>query len=191
MVKNHIKIIMALLEQGNESISIYRLSKLVKLDYKNVYTSVMDLEKKGLLDINSFGNSKQIKLKRIVHPYIFEAEFERRKNLFRNKDFLVISNTLASLNFLFIVLLFGSYAKRESRKGSDIDLLIICDKNKEAEINNKLDLFPLKIHASFVDFGEFISMAKLKEFNVVNEAIKNNFILVGIEDYYRLLENVG
>jgi len=153
MVKNHIKIIMALLEQGNESISIYRLSKLVKLDYKNVYTSVMDLEKKGLLDINSFGNSKQIKLKRIVHPYIFEAEFERRKNLFRNKDFLVISNTLASLNFLFIVLLFGSYAKRESRKGSDIDLLIICDKNKEAEINNKLDLFPLQIHASFVDFG--------------------------------------
>jgi hypothetical protein len=33
-------------------------------------------------------------------------------------------------------------------------------------------------------------MLKTKEFSVVSEAIKNNIILVGIEDYYRLMENV-
>ena len=33
-------------------------------------------------------------------------------------------------------------------------------------------------------------MAKSREFTVVSEAIKRNILLVGIEDYYRLMENV-
>jgi len=32
-------------------------------------------------------------------------------------------------------------------------------------------------------------MAKSKEFTVVSEAIKNNIIFIGIEEYYRLLSN--
>jgi hypothetical protein len=33
-------------------------------------------------------------------------------------------------------------------------------------------------------------MERSKDFSVVSEAIKRNIILVGIEDYYRLMENV-
>jgi hypothetical protein len=32
-------------------------------------------------------------------------------------------------------------------------------------------------------------MAKSKEFSVVSEVIKKNIILIGIEEYYRLLGN--
>ncbi len=34
-------------------------------------------------------------------------------------------------------------------------------------------------------------MAKSREFTVVSEAIKHNFILLGTEEYYRLLKNAG
>ena len=50
---------------------------------------------------------------------------------------------------------------------------------------------PEKIHLTNVNYGNFINMAKSKEFTVVSEAIKNNIILNGIEEYYRLLKNVG
>ncbi|MBM4241617.1 MAG: nucleotidyltransferase, partial [Euryarchaeota archaeon] len=48
----------------------------------------------------------------------------------------------------------------------------------------------LEIHLTFFTYEEFLSMAQSREFSVVLEAIKNNIILVGIEDYYRLMENV-
>ena len=48
-----------------------------------------------------------------------------------------------------------------------------------------------KIHLTAVTYKDFIYMAKSKEFTVVSEAIKNNIILVGIEEYYRLLKNAG
>lgn len=34
-------------------------------------------------------------------------------------------------------------------------------------------------------------MAKSRELTVVSEAMKKNIILIGIEDYYRVLENAG
>ncbi|NYB26097.1 MAG: hypothetical protein HVN34_02000 [Methanobacteriaceae archaeon] len=51
-------------------------------------------------------------------------------------------------------------------------------------------IIPLNIHYTFFTYEEFLSMAQSYEFSVVREAIKNNIILVGIEDYYRLMENV-
>jgi hypothetical protein len=34
-------------------------------------------------------------------------------------------------------------------------------------------------------------MSKSREFTVVSEALRNNIILIGIEEYYRLLSNAG
>lgn len=72
-------------------------------------------------------------------------------------------------------------------KNSDIDLLIIT--NYQKEIDEELNILPLNIHATYITIKEFLMMSKSKEFSVVNEALKKNIILVGIETYYRLLKN--
>jgi len=48
---------------------------------------------------------------------------------------------------------------------------------------------PDKIHLTTVSYNDFINMSKSKGFSVVSEAVKNNIILLGIEEYYRLLSN--
>lgn len=190
MVKNHSKIIKVLLERQEEELNICKISKYSKIDYKNTYNIIKDLEKKGLVTVKSFGRTKRVMVNKEIHPLIFEAEYDRRQDLFkRNKDFFVIYRRLSELNFPFIVLLFGSYAKGRATKHSDIDLLIICEKKRERQIREVLDLFPLRIHPTFTNFEDFMLMLKTKEFNVVSEAVKNNIILVGIEDYYRLIKN--
>lgn len=191
MAKKYTQIISVLLEKQGEDINISRIAKYSGIDYKNTYMSIKDLEKQGILTLSSFGKTIKVILNKKVHPLIFEAEFERRKNLLKNKDFLVITNRLSELNFPFITLLFGSHAKGKAIKHSDIDLLVVCEEKKESIIQEIFDLFPLKIHPTFTTFEDFIKMLKTKEFNVVLEAVKNNIILIGIEDYYRLLENVG
>ena len=190
MAKNHSKIVRVMLEKQEEELNIAKISKYSKIDYKNVYNIIKDLEKESLVDIKPFGKTKRVTLNKKVHPLIFEAEYERRTALFKkNKDFLVIYRKLSELNFSFIVLLFGSHAKGKATKYSDIDLLIVCEEKRESYIQEIFDLFPLKIHSTFTNFEDFMKMLKTKEFSVVSEAVKNNIILIGIEDYYRLIEN--
>ncbi len=187
--KNKIEIIKVLIENQEEELNIAKIAKYSEIDYKNTYLIVKNLEKEKLVSLKSFGKNKKVVLNKKVHPLILEAEFERRKKLFKNKNFLIIAKNLSSLNFPFIALLFGSYARGTVQKGSDIDLLIICEKNRKEKIRETIDLFPLDIHLNIFSFEDFMKMLKTKEFNVTLEAVKNNVILVGIEDYYRLIEN--
>ena len=190
MVKNHSKIIRTLLEKQEEELNIARIAKYSKIDYKNTYNIIGNLEKKGVLSVKPFGKTKKITLNKTAHPLILEAEYERRQDLFeKSKDFKVLYNKLSRLNFPFIVLLFGSNAKGKATEHSDIDLLIVCDEERERQIQEVLDMFPLRIHPTFIRFEDFMAMLKTKEFNVVSEAVRSNIILVGMEDYYRMLEN--
>ncbi len=142
-----------------------------------------------MIKVTKIGNSKICELTYNFNSQVYEAEFSRRIDLFKNKDFLVIYKRLAELNFLFIALLFGSHPKGKANKYSDIDILTIG--GNEEEIKATLSLLPDKIHLTTISLKDFINMAKSKEFTVVSETIKNNIILFGIEDYYRLLKNAG
>jgi len=60
----------------------------------------------------------------------------------------------------------------------------------EKEIQAAISLLPDKIHLTTVTYENFIHMAKSKEFTVVSEVLEGNIIIIGIEEYYRLLLNV-
>lgn len=191
MVNNKLDIVIALIEKPNERITINRLSQELDMDYKNLYNIVKNFERANLIFLEKNGNAYNCILNKKVHPIIFEAEFKRRNNFLKEKSFKVLNNKLSKLNFPFIALVFGSYAKGTETKNSDIDLMVICENSRNKEIQRTISLFPQDIHLITLTSEEFHSMANSKEFNVVTEAISNNIILIGIEDYYRMLENVG
>ena len=184
-----IRILKLLLSNKEEIFTIKKIADRTNINYRIVYEKIKSLEKEGLIQVTRIGNTKVCRTTNKFNDKIFKAEYERREDLFKNKNFLVLYKRLAELQFPFIVLLFGSYAKGKQTKHSDINLLIISEEKREKQIQEILDLFPLKIHPTFINFGEFMLMLKTKEFNVVSEAVKNNIILIGIEDYYRLIEN--
>src|SRR3990167_3610360 len=85
-------IIRYLIENKNEELNILKISKELKMDYKNVYSIVKRLEKESLVKLESFGHSSRIKLISQVHPLIFEAEYARRNELLKNKNLAVMLN---------------------------------------------------------------------------------------------------
>jgi hypothetical protein len=189
MRNNVVDVIVALMETQEDKVSISQLSKKLKIDYKNTYNIVKRLEKDNLIILNKFGNAYDCILNKKMHPLIFEAEYRRREELFKDKNLLVLYNKLNSIIFPFTALIFGSYSKRSANQYSDIDLMLIYNKNSDFDIERTISLLPLDIHIVTFSFEEFFKMAKSKDFNVVEEAIKNNIIFIGIEDYYRLIEN--
>jgi predicted nucleotidyltransferase len=185
-----IKILKLLLNNKEEIFTIKKIAERTEINYRIAYEKIKLLEKEALVRVTKTGNTKVCKFTNKFNDKVFKAEYERRQELFRkNKDFKVLYRRLFELQFPFIALLFGSHTKGKATKHSDIDLLIICEEKREHQIQEIFDLFPLKIHPSFTRFGDFIKMLKTKEFSVVTEAVKNNIILIGIEDYYRLIEN--
>ena len=120
---------------------------------------------------------------------IYEAEDDRKAEILKNKNLNQLYKEIMSKvkTGSFILLLFGSYAKKTQTKTSDIDLLFISNEhNFENKISDILSLLPLKTHALTFTEEEFVRMKDSKKSNVIHEAIESNIILYGTEAYYRL-----
>lgn len=176
-----------------EALNIHQISQNINMDYKNTYTIVKRLQKKGLLLLKTFGKAHQVLLQPTPHPLIYEAEYVRKQDSLKNKNLHVLLNFfLRGLqNKFYILLLFGSYAKGKQTKHSDIDLMFIVPdtdaEDFEKNISNITALIPLKLHTHIFPQKEFLAMKNSKELTVGSEAIKNNIILHGIELYYELI----
>lgn len=191
MKDNKQEIIIKLIEQGESYPTINKIAQITGIRYPNVYNIVKKLENEKLLDLEKIGNAYRCILRNKPNSLIFSAEMMRRDQLTENSDFKVLHQKLNSLPFPLIALLFGSHATGTASKASDIDLMVIAEANREKEIERTISILPLDIHLIFFTYEEFISMIKSKEFSVVLEATRNNVILVGIEDYYRVMGIVG
>ncbi len=189
MANETIEILKVLMGNKEVTYSIRKIALLRKINYKSAYNAVKALQKEGIIELKKVGNTVVCSFNDKFNEFVFKAEYLRREDLFRKKDFLLIYDHLAELKFPFIALLFGSHIKGTATKHSDIDLLIISSDEEAKKVDERLNLLPYNIHLTPVTYESFIRMAKSKEFTVVSEAIKKNIILLGIEDYYRLLKN--
>lgn len=186
-------IIRYLIENKNEELNILKISKELRMDYKNVYSIVKRLEKELLVKLESFGQSSRVKLISQVHPLIFEAEYNRRKELLKDKNLAVMLNDFknALKSKCYMLLIFGSYAKKTQTKNSDIDLMFIVPDGKEElfekDVHRAARSLPLPIHYLIFSEKQFLDMNNAKESNVGQEALKNNIILYGIETYYEMI----
>ncbi len=186
-------IIRYLIENKNEELNILKISKELRMDYKNVYSIVKRLEKELLVKLESFGQSSRVKLISQVHPLIFEAEYNRRKELLKDKNLAVMLNDFknALKSKCYMLLIFGSYAKKTQTKNSDIDLMFIVPDGKEElfekDVHRAARSLPLPIHYLVFSEKQFLDMNNAKESNVGQEALKNNIILYGIETYYEMI----
>lgn len=184
---NNIKILQFFLENKEEQFSINQIAKALNLNYRIAHTQIKKLEKEKIIQAKIAGKSFQCSLTNNFNEKIYLAEYQRREELLKNKDFKQIIERYSKAKQNYILLLFGSYAKKTSTKHSDIDLLAITENPKEIE--DITNLIPKPIHLTTVTYQAFLNMKNSKETTVGNEAIKNNIIFIGIEEYYRLLKN--
>ncbi len=180
-------ILKLLIEHQEQRPSIRKIAKIRKINYKSAYQALQKLHQEKIIDIIKYGNTSLCQFNLHFNSSVYTIEYSRREDLFKNKNFKVIHDRLSNTPSQFILLLFGSYAKKTQTSHSDIDLLLIT--NSPQEIESKLNLLPLNIHLTSITYNNFTTMLKSKEFSVVSEAIKKNIILFGIEDYYRLINH--
>lgn len=189
--KHNVKILQFLLSNKKKDFTIREIAKETSMDYKAAYITLQELIEDGTVYAKKAGQSTLCSINtKTFNTIIFKAEDARKKELLKNKNIASLYSYFKDIKIpFFILLVFGSYAKKQERRKSDIDLLLITDREAiKKEIHEKIKLIPLDIH--LIDFSakEFLSMLKTTEFTVGKEAFYNNIILFGIEDYYRLIQ---
>ncbi len=181
---NNINILVFLLKNKEEEFTISQIAKALDINYRIAHEQTKLLEKEGLIRTKRAGKALLCSLTGEFNEKIYLAEYQRREEFLKNKDFKTIHKRFSEAKQNYILLLFGSHSKNQATKQSDIDLLAITENEKELkEINEQI---PKNIHLTTVNYKTFIEMIKTREINVGNETIKNNIILLGIEEYYRL-----
>jgi len=188
-IKPKEKILKYLIE-NKKPVSIMNISKKARMDYKNTYNIIKQLEGKKIIIKKSIGNIKPIQINLRPNPDIYSIEKKRTQVFLRkNPKLKIIKKYTEEVNYPFmIVLIFGSYVKNMKTKNSDIDLCIISDnKEKTKELTNNLDILSLKLEIHEFSTEEFVSMIEKNTNNLGNEIVKNNLIIQGIENYYSLI----
>ena len=188
-MKTKLKIVKLFIED-NKPKTIREIAKQINADYRITHTATQRLIEQNILKTQTVGKSTLCELNPAYYGFeIYEAENERKDKILKNKNIrqLYKEIMLKVETSLFILVLFGSYAKGKQTKSSDIDLLFISnEKNFENKVTDILSLLPIKTHQVVFTEEEFVRMKDSKKSNVVQEAIENNIILYGIETYYRL-----
>jgi len=182
------KIINQLIENKGREFSIREISKILKTDYKNTYDAISKIRES--ISVVKRSNASFIRFSPLLTNDVYETEKIRREKILENKSVKLVFDDLHKAdNPFFAAVLFGSYAKGEQTKNSDIDICIIHDNEENyKKIHSILSIHPfVEIHE--FSYKEFVLMLKDKSFNVGHEIVKDGIILSGIENYYKMIRH--
>jgi len=153
------------------------LKKLVK-------ANILKEKKIGNIIIYSIGNNTQAMN---ITGFVAEYKANTAKHMPKTQK---ITNKIKTPYYSFIIT--GSYAKNKQNKDSDLDIVIICDDERDpktilAEIKLESELSIPQIHPYVFTKSQFYEMLTNKEENYGKETARNNLIITGAKQYYHIL----
>ncbi len=194
-----LQIILQLLHETKQPMTIRGIARTIKKSYPLIHQAVQKLKKKKIINILPAPPAHIISIRKDApKDSIIIAEIQQ-KELFLQKyswmHLFIEDVTNYTNSAQYILLVFGSYAKRTNTKNSDIDILFIVPEQKHIQIlsSSVLQAYtPVQKHSLIITEKDFTMMIQNSEtFNVGNEARKDHIILIGTERYYQLLTKRG
>jgi predicted nucleotidyltransferase/predicted transcriptional regulator len=185
--------------------------KIINLFYKDKYLNIhlRDIARKTNLNENSASRFlKQLEEQQILtskkQGNLKNYSIEKNKNVFVLFSFFDIKkyNKLPSIrknavNYFFenlkekpiLVVLFGSTAKENFTKNSDLDLLLVVNKKiKTNDAENYVESQTgININCFQVSFNDFIKEIKIKQDKVIQSAVKSGYPLINHIYYYEVV----
>lgn len=178
--RNNIYELLSLFLKNYETrIYLRQISKLSKIPLKTTQNILAELEKSKILNSKTEGKNKYFSLNLeniLTKLYLLQTEINRTKSFI--ETYPQFKLFIKSLNNNTPTILFGSLAKFKANKDSDVDLLIISE--KEQKILE--DFMPNKMH--IINFSEKSFAKGIKKKNALLKEIEENHIILSNHSYY-------
>lgn len=182
------------LEKNHKGIHLRELSRLVNSGLPNIKRFLEILEKERVVRKEKEANLVKFKLRKSERTiaYLKQINTERFLALL-GKVQIAITDFMNEIEIKpLIALIFGSYAKGNYTKDSDIDVLLVFQKvENEKSIENIARKISMrtntKISPIYIEYKNFEKNFLNKKHDFSKEIRQDVIILLGIENYYNLL----
>jgi predicted nucleotidyltransferase len=167
------------------------LSDMTGISQRKVSDDLMLLEKNKILKSSKAGNIKYYSLNfdnPIVKKLIIITEEYKAINFIASKFLFNKLMKIITEKTNETVLIFGSYARGDFNKNSDLDILFFSKKDLE-NIEKEIKVLPMKINPILINKRSFESGLKQKK-NFMLEVFNNHIILNGSSDIVNLFWRV-
>ena len=167
------EIVKNLLKEENHA---RKIAKNLGTNHMMINRKLAELSKENIVDFEQKGKNKVYFLKRSLEAEmakILMEEYFLIKILEKYPKLRKVVEKIRKEKRIKLAILFGSYAKKNADKNSDIDIFI---ESKDASIKKDLMKFDSRIN---VKLGKYD-----KNNNLIKEIDKNHIILKGFEEYY-------
>lgn len=191
------KILGNLLRQPLKSKSLHQIALDTKLTYVTVHKIIPILLKRKIIKLEKKGKANLITIdfENARLDDLSSAILQEKSKLMKKypQIAILIKDIEEALSGkLYILLLFGSYAKEKEKKDSDVDLIFIVSNRTDIEdykekINKALKLSTLKKDFNLFTTNDFIDMLNQK-YTVGREAFEQGIVLFGTEPYYSMVK---
>ncbi len=191
------KILGNLLRQPLKSKSLHQIALDTALTYVTVHKIIPILLKRKLIKLEKKGKANLISIdfeNSRIEDLSSAILHEKAKLMKKYPQIAILIRDIGEelAGKLYILLFFGSYAKENPRKDSDVDLLFIIQERKDIEaykekINKALKLSTLKKDFNIVTTNDFIDMLNQK-YSVGRGAFEQGIVLFGTEPYYVMVK---
>jgi predicted nucleotidyltransferase/predicted transcriptional regulator len=191
-----LKIVSALFV-NKKGMTIKDIATYTQTDYKNVYDAVYDLFEQGILKKEKIGNYNICTLNYAhedIVEYLKEYNFYVKLGVFRKKyptAYRIITETCEHVkNPLFICVVFGSYARGEEKKSSDIDVLFLASSRSIKPLLDKANAsYQKKFHVveqHITDFSK--DLQNKNQLSIATELYKEPpIVMYGDDIFFRII----
>lgn len=196
MLKKEYELIIPFVKEPWKRFTFKEIKKLSKKKSESyVYNGLKKFVKQEILKEERVGNVLQYSLNLNLKSQIyvgFVSEYVGwSKKHIPYKDIENIAEKIPTIFYILIIT--GSYAKNTQNKKSDIDIILIVDdtvdtKRIYAELRQACELNIPEIHLYVFKKSEFYEMLMNKEANYGKEIVRNNLLLYGGQEYYKIMQ---
>lgn len=173
--------------------------RLVKELSKNksdnyVHTTLKKLVKDNILTEKTAGNVILYSLSKNVFAlnaagFVAEYQAQQAKHV-PHKNIQKLLSKIKTPFYSFIIT--GSYAKKQQKSSSDVDVVIICDDGQKpqrilSEIKLESEVMIPEVHPYVFTKSEFLLMLLSKEENYGKETVRNNLVVTGAKAFYSIV----
>lgn len=188
------KIMELLLPQPLKAYSVRQINKIIKSSYALTHKSINTLAQKGVIVTEKMGNSLLCHFNLSADPQATAVFSQLQAQQFLQEakfGFLIDEIKTKLSDSLYIMVLFGSYAKGMATKDSDLDLLFVIQNESDIEkirkkINAVLSTTKIKIEFEVITVEWLLKMFAEKQ-SVGREVLEGSIALHGAEQYYTLV----
>ncbi|MCK5023573.1 MAG: nucleotidyltransferase domain-containing protein [Candidatus Aenigmarchaeota archaeon] len=186
ITENHLRVLSLFTDGYDRGYYIREVEKLLKISPRTAQLILDDLENKGILESKTIGKIKMYELKRNSSSQRYMTFTEQYKAItFFEKNLLIKEIVEKTNKFISgMGFIFGSYAKGNANKDSDLDIFVAgkCDKegikkvSKTYGIEISVKCYPLKIFEK-----------GLVNDILIKEMLKNHVVFLNAEQFVKLV----